>query len=354
MTTCEPVSVAIIGCGLIGTEWDRTAPTGMLPLTHARAFTQHPRAQLVALCDRDMERARDAATYWDVAHFYTDPERLFSEHNVDVAVIATPSTVRWAVIEPALAAGVKLLVIEKPLAPSLDESRSLVAAIDAAGARAVINYSRNWDPRMRVLRDRIDAGSMGKIQRIIGTYGKGINNNGSHLIDLTGLLCSAFPVRARALNSPLDPREADWSPMGERSWDAQIEFVGKDGTSIDLTLLGTDHRAFTCFELRLIGEKAMFELSLGGRQLRWTDLTNDPHFLGYKVPAPSVALKSGYLEAMQRMVDEIVHLALGESSTISCDAHRTLRTAMTIEAIQQSVKNDGRWMALGSLTGDRR
>jgi len=144
MTTREPVRVAIIGCGLIGTEWDRTVPTDMPPLTHARAFIQHPRAQVVALCDRDTKRARDAANYWHVAHAYTDPEQLFAEHNIDVVVIATPSTVRWAVIEPALAAGIKLLVIEKPLATSLEESHRLVTAIDAAGARAIINYSRNW------------------------------------------------------------------------------------------------------------------------------------------------------------------------------------------------------------------
>lgn len=351
MTTREPVRVAIIGCGLIGTDWDRTVPTEMPPLTHAHAFTKHKSAQVVALCDRDAERANNAANYWQIPYTYTDPERLFAEHNIDVVVIATSSDARWSVIEPALTAGIKFLVIEKPLASSLEESHRLVAAIDAAGACAVVNYSRNWDPSMLELRDRIATGALGKIQRIVGIYGKGINNNGSHLIDLTGLLCSAWPVRARALNSPLDLSEADWSPIGERAWDAQVEFRDANGVCINLTLLGTDHRAFTIFELRAIGQKAIFELSMGGRVLYWTELKNDLHFPGYTVPASSTTLKARYLETMQEMVDEVVRLAKGETTTVRCDAHRALRIAQTIEAIKQSAMKDGLWVTLNSLNG---
>lgn len=352
MTTAEHIRVAIIGCGLIGTEWDRTTPADAPALTHARAFSEHTRAQLVALCDRDGERARNAAQYWQVAHVYTDPQQLFAEQNIDVAVVAASSAARWSVIEPALAAGVKVLVIEKPLATTLEESRRLVAAMDAAGARSVVNYSRNWDPSMRELKDRIAAGAMSRVQRVVAIYGKGIGNNGSHLIDLTGFLCGARPVRARALGSPFDASEADWSPTGERAWDAQVELIDASGASINLTLLGTDQRAFTCFELRVIGQKAMFELSMGGRRLNWTELQDDPNFAGYVVPAPAVALPPRYLEAMQEMADEAVRLAVGDITTVSCDAHTALRTALAVEAIQRSAQGDGQWITLDTLNSE--
>lgn len=352
MTTSEHVRVAIIGCGLIGTEWDRTTPADAPALTHARAFSQHTRAKLVALCDRDGERARSAAQYWQVAHAYTDPQQLFDEQNIDVAVVATSSAARGNVIEPALAAGVRVLVIEKPLATTLEESRRLVAAMDSAGARSVVNYSRNWDPSMRELKGRIAAGVMGRVQRVVATYGKGIGNNGSHLIDLTGFLCGARPIRARALGSPFDASEATWSPTGERAWDAQVELIDGSGASINLTLLGTDQRAFTCFELRVIGQKAMFELSMGGRRLNWTELQDDPNFAGYVVPAPAVALPPRYLEAMQEMVDEAVLLAAGDINTVSCDAHTALRTALVVEAIQRSAQGDGQWITLDTLNNE--
>lgn len=349
MTITEHTRVAIIGCGHIGTEWDRITPADAPALTHARAFSQHPRAQLIALCDLDAERARSAAQYWKVAHVYTDPQRLFSEQIIDIAVVATSSSSRWAVIEPALAAGVKVLVIEKPLSTSLEESRRLVAAIDAAGARTVVNYSRNWDPSMREVKNRIAAGTMARVQRVVATYGKGIGNNGSHLIDLTGFLCSARPLRARALGSPFDASEATWSPTGERAWDAQVELIDASGAIINLTLLGTDQRAFTCFELRIIGEKAIFELSMGGRRLSWTELQNDSNFAGYVIPGPAMALPPRYLEAMQEMADEAIRLAEGDITTARCDAHMALRTALVVEAIQLSAQGDGQWIELDNF-----
>jgi predicted dehydrogenase len=353
MTTSEHIRVAIIGCGLIGTEWDRIAPVDAPTLTHARAFSQNTRALLVALCDRDGDRARSAAKYWQVAHAYTDPRQLFDEQDIDVAVIATSSSARWSVIEPALSAGVKVLVIEKPLAATVEESRRLVTALDATGTRSLVNYSRNWDPSMRELKDRISAGAMSRVQRVVATYGKGICNNGSHMIDLTGFLCSAYPVRARALGSPFHVSEADWSPTGERAWDAQVELIDASGAIINLTLLGTDQRAFTCFELRVIGHKAMFELSMGGRRLNWTELQDDPNFAGYVVPAPAVEVLPRYLEAMQEMADEAVRLAVGDITKVSCDAHSALRTALAVEAIQRSAQRDGQWITLDTLNNDK-
>lgn len=349
MTTNEQIRVAIIGCGLIGTEWDRTARADSPPLTHARAFAQHPRAKLVALCDLYLERAHSAARYWQVPYAYTDPKQLFAEQNIDLAVVATSSAARWNVIEPALAAGVKVLVIEKPLATTLKDSLSLIAAIDEAGVRSLVNYSRNWDPSMRELKDRIAAGAMGRVQRVVATYGKGISNNGCHLIDITGFLCGARPVRARALGSPLDTGETAWSPTGERAWDAQVEFIDARGNVTNLTLLGTDQRAFTCFELRIIGQTAIFELSMGGRRLHWIELQDDPNFAGYMVPAPPVELPSRYLEAMQAMADEAVQLAAGDVASVSCDARTALRTALAVEAVQRSAHNDGQWISLDTL-----
>ena len=349
MNTDEQIRVAIIGCGLIGTEWDRMSSADAPPLTHARAFSQHRRAKLVALCDSDEERARSAAEYWRVTHTYSNPKQLFAEQNIDVAVISASSSARWDVIEPALAACVKVLVIEKPLATSLEESRRLVAAIDAAGALSVVNYSRNWDPSMRDLKVRIAGGDIGKVQRVVATYGKGIGNNGSHLIDITGFLCDARHLRARALGSPLEAREAAWSLTGERAWDAQVEFIDANGVRINLTLLGTDQHAFTCFELKIIGQKAIFEFSMGGRRLSWIKLQDDPDFTGYVVPAPPLALPSHYLEAMREMTDEVLQLASGDISSVSCSAHTALRTAMAVEAIQLSAKGDGQWVALDTL-----
>ena len=172
-----PARVAIIGCGLIGAQWDAGADAAQLAsysLTHAAGFTKNPGAQLLACCDHELARAQQAAQRWGAPHAYDDPRRLFAGHAIDIAVVAAASSARWSVIEPALAAGVRVLVIEKPLATTLEESRRLVDALEASGARSLVNFSRRWDPAMNDLRGRIQRGELGRVQRLVGTYGKEI------------------------------------------------------------------------------------------------------------------------------------------------------------------------------------
>jgi predicted dehydrogenase len=343
------VNVAIIGCGLIGTEWDAQSPECDYSLTHAAAFSKNPRAQLIAVCDQDLNKARRAAQRWGAVHALSNPRQLFSTVPVDLVVIATSSAVRWSVIEPALAAGVKVLVIEKPLATTLAESRRLVAAVDLAGLQSVVNFSRHWDPNMHQLRTQIAAGDLGSIQRLVGTYGKGIGNNGSHMIDLVAHLCNAQPQRARALGSPLDPSESSWSSADDRTWDAQVEFTNPAGEHFHLTMLGTDQHAFTCFELRIIGRQALCELTLGGRRVRVTSVHPDPNFAGYSVPGESQDLPARALEAMDLMADEALRLATGDAISSSCNVHSALRTALTVEAVNRSARSDGQWIDLDTL-----
>lgn len=340
------INVAIIGCGLIGAQWDAKGTSPAFSLTHAAGFSKHARAQLVAMCDHDADKACQAAERWGAKASYSDPSKLFSEQKVDVAVVATSSAVRRQVIEPALASGVKVVVIEKPLATTLDESRTLAAAIEAAGAKSIINFSRHWDPSMAALREKIRMGSMGPLQRLVGTYGKGMTNNGSHMIDMCAFLCDAKPVRARSLGSPLDATEADWNNGIDRAWDAQIEFERQDGSSIQITMLATDHSAFTCFELRVIGRQAICDIRKGGRSIVYSEIEEDPNYVGYRIPSEAVPQPARALEAMDWMVDEALRLAAGEIQASSCGAHHALLTALTVDAINRSAQCDGHWQEI--------
>ena len=349
MAEPHPVNVAIIGCGLIGTQWDAASQAPAFSLTHAAGFTKHRSCRLVAVCDQDPQKARQAAQRWGAAQAYSDPQQLFATTPVDLAVVATSSATRWEVIAPALAAGVKLLVIEKPLATTLVESRKLIAAIDAAGVQSIVNFSRHWDPSMRLLRENLSRGELGQIQRLIGTYGKGIANNGSHMIDLAAFICDAKPIRARALGSPLDSREANWSKGKDVTLDAQIVFANDTGKQFHLTMLGTDQTAFTCFELRVIGTRAIYELTLGGRKVTLTPVQSDPHYAGYTIPGEPQSLPARAIEAMDLMADEALNLVLGNISKSSCDIHTALLTALTVEAITISSRNNGPWIEIDSL-----
>jgi predicted dehydrogenase len=343
------INVAIIGCGRIGAEWDAAQVSPDYSLTHAAAFSRHVRASLVAVCDRDPAKARQAARRWGARQAYTDVAALLGEQPIDIAVIAASSAARSEIIEPAIAAGVGVLVIEKPLATTLGECRRLAAAIDAAGCKSLVNFSRHWDPSMRDLRIAIGSGGLGAIQRLVGTYGKGLANNGSHLIDLAGLLGSAQPVRARSLGTPLDPGEAAWSSGLDPTCDAQVVYANETGAELQLTICGTDHRAYTSFELRILGSRGVCEISRGGRRLTLCAIEDDPNFADYRIPGSARDLPARALHAMDRMADEALQLAMGSISHADCDARMALRTATAVEAVRRSGRANGAWIDLDSI-----
>ena len=340
------IDVAIVGCGRIGSEWDALRDVDAPSLTHAGAFTSNPMSKLVAVCDVDIAKAERAALRWGCSHAYSNLEQLFERESIDLLVVATSSAARLSVISTALAAGVRYFVIEKPLAATLSESTELVAMLEAYGARALVNFSRRWDPAMQVLRENVAAGGLGTVQRLVALYGKGMANNGSHLIDLVSYVCNARPVRTRVLRSPLSVTESDWSSGSDPTLDAQVVFVDPAGKEFHLDLLGTNHTAFTCFELKMIGCTAICDITLGGRQITMTALADDPHFAGYRIPASALPVPARYLEAMDAMAAEAIKLAQGHCRVIRCDVYSALETARTVETIRCSVEKEGSWIVI--------
>lgn len=345
MNAPPPLRVAVFGCGAIGSRWDEARDQAAHSLTHGRAFSRHPDCRVVAFCDPDAERAGAAAARWG-GTAYADAATLFAQQPVDIVVVASASTARAAVIAPALAAGVRTLVIEKPLAGTLAEARRLAAALVAADARSVVNYSRHWDPAMQALGRQLRAGEFGVPQRLVGLYGKGLANCGSHMIDLARLLWRASPLRVRALGSPLPGTEADWSHGSDTAPDAQVELRDAQGGLLRLDMLGTDSSAFTCWELRLIARDAVVELSQGGRRIDCTRIEADPDYPGYRIPGARQPLPAQALQAMDAMADEALALARGRIPRARCDAAHALLTAVTVDAIRRSQAEGGRWIAI--------
>jgi hypothetical protein len=164
-------------------------------------------------------------------------------------------------------------------------------------------------------------------------------------------LCGGRPLRARALVSPLDDGEAGWSDGRDRAVDAQVEYEDAAGGRHLLTLLGTDQRAYTVFELRVAGSTGLFNFRRGGRELATTPLQADPNYAGYVVPGTPQPEPAGLLEAMDRMADEAVRLAGGSLARSRCDVEDALRTALAVEAIVISAQADGQWVAIDALAG---
>lgn len=101
--------------------------------SHLEAYAALPVLyEIAAVCDLDLDRAREVAEPFGVARLVGDYTTLLKEGGFDVVDLCTPPNTHRPMIEQALAAGCHV-VCEKPLVGSLADVDALEDAVEAAG-----------------------------------------------------------------------------------------------------------------------------------------------------------------------------------------------------------------------------
>ncbi len=152
------LSVAIVGCGIIG-------------LNHARAIARHPRLTITALVDAVPTAATELADQVVSELGGARPalyERLqdaLATSPIDLVVVCTPSGLHVRLADEALAAG-KHVVIEKPLDVSMPRAREIAGLAAEAATRglvvSVISQHR-FDPSSVAVAQAVRDGRFGRL-----------------------------------------------------------------------------------------------------------------------------------------------------------------------------------------------
>jgi len=127
-------------------------------------FVADPRVELVAGADpREEARARFTADFGGAA--YASVEKLCADRNVEALYIATPHQFHAANVIAAAEHG-KHVLVEKPMALTLDECRAMIEATERAGVQLVIGHSHSFDPPIQRAREIIASGAVGRLRMI--------------------------------------------------------------------------------------------------------------------------------------------------------------------------------------------
>jgi predicted dehydrogenase len=125
----EALRVAVIGVGHLGRH-------------HARILSSLESVRLTAVVDTKPERAAEIATANGTTAL-TDYRDLLEQ--VDAVVVAVPTETHREIALPFLERGVAVLV-EKPMAHSLEEADALIAAAQASGATLAVGQTERHNP----------------------------------------------------------------------------------------------------------------------------------------------------------------------------------------------------------------
>lgn len=143
----KPVRIGLIGCGKVGQ-------------IHATAIRSLPEAELTAVCDVSAERAATFASRYQ-ARAFGDVDSMLREGGIEAVVIGTPHPLHAAPAIRAAQVGVHVLV-EKPLAATLEDCDAMLAAAKQSGVLlGAISQRRFYEP-VRRIKDAIDAGKIGR------------------------------------------------------------------------------------------------------------------------------------------------------------------------------------------------
>lgn len=186
------------------------------------AIDQHPGARLAAVADLVPEaRESFAAAHGAVA--CAGIEELLALRDVDAVYVATPTHLHREHVLAAIAAG-KHVLVEKPMAPTIDEALAMTQAAERAGVVLSVGHSHGYDLPIQAMREVVASGELGKLKIVNTSYytdwfyrprlaaeldtalGGGVTfRQGSHQFDIIRVLGGGLLESVRATTFDWDP-----------------------------------------------------------------------------------------------------------------------------------------------------
>ena len=289
----KPLTVAIIGCGRIGSLLEEDPLRGK-PCTHAGAFDALSQTKIVAGCDINPDRLKRFEKRWQVTNLFLDYKKMIRKVAPDIVSIAAWTHLHTEMVKTAARIGVKGIFCEKPIAINILKGKAMVRACENKNIPLVINHERRWDPYYRQAKKIIESGKIGELRTIVGNslswvppklltleHGGGpLFHDGTHLADLmlffagTPDWVSGFEVRSNG------------KKYIEETATAIVRF--KNGTIGFIE--GGGARKYFNFELDIQGSEGRILIGNSGRELYLTKKSG--RFTGFqeleKVPFPKI------------------------------------------------------------------
>ncbi|MES2482197.1 MAG: Gfo/Idh/MocA family oxidoreductase [Pseudomonadota bacterium] len=233
--SAAPIRLGVLGLG--------RAFTLMLP-----TFTREARVKLVAAFDpRASATQAFARDFGGIAHH--SPEALCADPATEWIYVATPHQLHVAHVEMAAANG-KHVLVEKPMALSLEDCTRMLEASERAGTQLVVGHSHSFNAPVLLARRLVDSGRFGAVRMVhamnftdflyrprrpeeldTARGGGVVFSQAAHQVDIVRLLAGGLVESVYARTGRWDPGRPT-----EGAYSALLDFAG--GAFASLTYNG--------------------------------------------------------------------------------------------------------------------
>lgn len=146
----QKTKVAVLGAGFVSD----------IHLESYKRFV--PEAEIVAVYTRDNQKARDFASKHQIPKWYDDLDQVINDSGCEVVDICLPNFLHAEATLKAAAAG-KHIIIEKPLAVTLEEADAMIDACKKAGVRLMYAEELCFAPKYERVRHMVKEGAVGDV-----------------------------------------------------------------------------------------------------------------------------------------------------------------------------------------------
>jgi myo-inositol 2-dehydrogenase/D-chiro-inositol 1-dehydrogenase len=143
------IGLAIVGAGRVG-------------LFRGEVAARHPAVDWIGIAEKRPDRAREVAARIGADLVTGDHRALLRRTEVTAAIIATDEHLHVDPVMSAVERGLAML-IEKPLATTLSESRAVLEAIEQSGVDAVAGYTQRFRRRWLAAKEKVRTGALGDV-----------------------------------------------------------------------------------------------------------------------------------------------------------------------------------------------
>lgn len=153
MSDIQKLKYVLIGCGRIS------------PNHIAAAVNNADKIEIAAVCDRIPERAEALLKRFDLygkVRIYSDYREMLIKERPQLAAVATESGLHAEIGLTCIKSG-SSVIIEKPLAMSLDDADALIEAAEKHGVKLCACHQNRFNKSIQKIREAMDAGRFGRL-----------------------------------------------------------------------------------------------------------------------------------------------------------------------------------------------
>lgn len=141
--------------GIVGLGW-------IAQVFHLPILSKLPEVDIVAVCDRDKNRARAIAEKYGIARYYTDHQEMMAKEDLHAVDICTSTDAHTEVSIAALDAK-RDVFVEKPIARTFAEAQRIEEAVRRNKRKLMVGMNHRFRPDAMMLRSFVENNEIGRI-----------------------------------------------------------------------------------------------------------------------------------------------------------------------------------------------